>query len=433
MSGWFFAFLAAALGLAWWWSARRLRSDGAQLERALDELGEGKRPGRFAFRSGRFDQLARRLEHLAEVLDRSRRDVERSEAQLDTVLASMEEGVMVVDEHHVLRQTNPSFRKFFDLPADPRGQTVLRASRATELEALISTALSTSEVQTGEISVNGSRTPRHFAVSAVPMRDDEGRPGVVAILRDVSRLRQLEDVRREFVANVSHELRTPLSIFHGYVENLLDDPKMPMASQREVFEILRKHSLRLNALLEDLLTLARLESRNDELELAPVQLDKFLRDIVNDWSGRAARKNLVLAVEIDATIPPLLADARRLEQVFNNLLENAAKYTEEGGRITVKAAQIEGQAEVRVEDTGIGIPPADLAHIFERFYRADKARTRSLGGTGLGLSIVKHLVQSHGGSVRAESTYGKGTAIIIRLPLSENLAAPGGESKSLSS
>jgi len=212
-------------------------------------------------------------------------------------------------------------------------------------------------------------------------------------------------------------LRTPLSIFHGYVENLLDDPKMPAAGQREIFEILRKHSLRLNALLEDLLTLARLESRNDELELAPVRLGDLLRDIVNDWSGRVSQKKLQLALEVQPEIPPLLADSRRLEQVFNNLLENASKYTEDGGRISVKAVPVDGQVEVRIEDTGIGIPPADLSHIFERFYRADKARTRSLGGTGLGLSIVKHLVQSHGGSVRAESTYGKGTAIVLRLPL----------------
>jgi len=417
MSGWFFAMVAGAIGLAWMWNVRRGRRDWARLEQALDELGEGRKPTCFVFGGGRFAGMTGRLEAIAGELDRAHREGERSEAQLDTVLASMEEGVMVVDEHHVLRQTNPSFRKFFDLPADPRGQTVLRAARATELDALVSAALATGSIQAGEVLLNGSRSKRHFAVSAMPMRDDAGRPGVVAILRDVSRLRQLEEVRREFVANVSHELRTPLSIFHGYVENLLDDPKMPAAGQREIFEILRKHSLRLNALLEDLLTLARLESRNDELELAPVRLGDLLRDIVNDWSGRVSQKKLQLALEVQPEIPPLLADSRRLEQVFNNLLENASKYTEDGGRISVKAVPVDGQVEVRIEDTGIGIPPADLSHIFERFYRADKARTRSLGGTGLGLSIVKHLVQSHGGSVRAESTYGKGTAIVLRLPL----------------
>jgi len=423
MSGWFFAILAVAIGLGWWWSARRLRADVTRLERVLDDVGAGRVPESFIMGGGAFTHLPGRLERIAELLGQLRGDAERSEAQLDTVLASMEEAVMVVDEHHVLRQTNPSFRSYFDLTHDPRGQTVLRASRVTELEALVTEALATGEVQKGEIAVNGGRPNRHFAVSAVPMRDDAGRPGVVAILRDVSRLRQLEDVRREFVANVSHELRTPLSIFHGFVENLLDDPKMSMSGQREIFQILRKHSLRLNALLEDLLTLARLESRKDQIELAPVRLDEFLQGLAGDWSGRAREKKLTLALEIAPGLPVLPADVRRLEQVFSNLLENAAKYTDEGGRISVKAGVQGDSVEVRVEDTGIGIPPADLPHIFERFYRADKARTRLLGGTGLGLSIVKHLVQSHGGSVRAESTYGKGTAIVIRLPL-ESAAGP---------
>ncbi len=419
MSGWFFAFLAAALGLAWWWSARRLRSDGAQLERALDELGEGKRPGRFAFRSGRFDQLARRLEHLAEVLDRSRRDVERSEAQLDTVLASMEEGVMVVDAQHVLRQTNPSFLKFFDLKTDPRGQTVLRALREPAVEEMIAAALGSDEIQTGEVAFTGIKPARHFALQAVPMRDGEGRPGVVTIFRDVSRLRQLEEVRREFVANVSHELRTPLSIFHGYVENLLDDPGMPAKAQREIFEILRKHSLRLNALLEDLLILARLESRQDTLRPEPIRLGEFVASITGDWSSRIGNKGIELVTDIPADLPVLPADPMRLEQVVSNLLENATKYTEKGGRIAIAAAVAGRAIEVRVEDSGIGIPPADLPHVFERFYRADKARTRGQGGTGLGLSIVKHIVQAHGGTVQAASTYGKGTVITFRLPLPE--------------
>lgn len=418
MSGWIFALVAlSAVGVVWWFARRSQRRDWARLERVLDELGEGRRPDSFVFLGGgSFSHLPRRLEQLAELQERLQQEIQHGEANLQTVLASMEEGVMVVDAQHVLRQTNPSFRKFFDLKNDPRGQTVLRALRETEVEELITAALATDQMQSREVSFNGTKPARHFSVNAVPMRDDEGRPGVVAIFRDVSRLRQLEEVRREFVANVSHELRTPLSIFHGYVENLLDEPRMPAKAQREIFEILRKHSLRLNALLEDLLILARLESRHDTVNAEPLQLAEFVAGLRGDWANRTGKKGIELTIAIPADLPALHADPMRLEQVFNNLLENATKYTEQGGRIAITAAVADGMVEVRVEDSGIGIPPSDLPHIFERFYRADKARTRGQGGTGLGLSIVKHIVQSHGGTVQAVSTYGKGTSIIFRLP-----------------
>ena len=418
MSGWIFALVAlSAVGVVWWFARRSQRRDWERLEWVLDELGEGRRPDSFVFLGGgSFSHLPRRLEQLADLQERLQQEIQHGEANLQTVLASMEEGVMVVDAQHVLRQTNPSFRKFFDLKNDPRGQTVLRALRETEVEELITAALATDQMQAREISFNGTKPARHFSVNAVPMRDDEGRPGVVAIFRDVSRLRQLEEVRREFVANVSHELRTPLSIFHGYVENLLDEPRMPAKAQREIFEILRKHSLRLNALLEDLLILARLESRHDTVNAEPLQLAEFVTGLRGDWANRTGKKGIELSIAIPSDLPALHADPMRLEQVFNNLLENATKYTEQTGRIAITATVAEGMVEVRVEDSGIGIPPSDLPHIFERFYRADKARTRGQGGTGLGLSIVKHIVQSHGGTVQALSTYGKGTSIIFRLP-----------------
>jgi two-component system phosphate regulon sensor histidine kinase PhoR len=172
----------------------------------------------------------------------------------------------------------------------------------------------------------------------------------------------------------------------------------------------------LNALLEDLLTLARLESRPETLQIEPLNVEELVRGFVADWKLSAARKKIEVEVEIESGLPKLPADAHRIEQVLNNLLENAVKYTEQGGRICIRAQRADECFELRIEDTGIGIPPTDLVHIFERFYRADKARTRELGGTGLGLSIVKHIAQLHGGSVVAESTYGKGTAIIVRLP-----------------
>ena len=242
------------------------------------------------------------------------------------------------------------------------------------------------------------------------------RQEVVNLQANLPRLRQLEDVRREFVANVSHELRTPLAIFQGYVETLIDHPDLPPEDTRSMLEIMRKHSHRLNALVEDLLILARLESRDDKLHLAPVDVAAFLRETVADWSQRSAAKQIALTADIAPGLPQISADVFRLEQVLGNLIDNAIKYTNSGGRVAVRAAASRDGVEICVEDSGLGIPAADLPRIFERFYRADKGRSREHGGTGLGLSIVKHIVLAHGGTVRAESELGKGTSVIFQLP-----------------
>jgi len=408
--------VAGVLALCICWIWQRFTRDWRHLEQLLDELADGRKPGGFVFRhGGRFARLTYPLEKIAREQEKLHREIHDEAFNLRTILESMEEGVMVVDAHHTLRLVNPSFVALFELKADPVGQTVLHTLRETAFEEVISAALRTGHDQRSDVERTADK--RHFAVHAVPVREFAGSPGVVAIIRDITRLRQLEEVRREFVANVSHELRTPLSIFHGYLENLIDTPDLPRQDQIEIFEILRKHSRRLNALLEDLLTLARLESRQEKMVCVSMELPALLRSVASDWGQKLAAKKLAITVDAPEDLPRVGADPQRLEQVLHNLLENAVKFTESGGSIVLRAAVSNGAMEVRVEDSGQGIPPADLPHIFERFYRADKARTRELGGTGLGLSIVKHILQLHGGSVTAESKYGKGTAIILHLPL----------------
>jgi two-component system phosphate regulon sensor histidine kinase PhoR len=408
--------VAAVFALCTWWVWRRFAHDWRHLEQLLDELAAGRKPEGFVFRhGGRFARLTYPLEKIASEQEKLHHEIHDEAVNLRTILASMEEGVMVVDTHHTLRLVNPSFVALFDLKSDPVGQTVLRTLRETAFEELITTALRTGHLQKADVERTVDK--RHFYVHAVPVREFAGGPCVVAIIRDITRLRQLEEVRREFVANVSHELRTPLSIFHGYLENLMDEPSMARKDQMEIFEILRKHSRRLNALLEDLLTLARLESRQEKMVRISMELPALLRSVAGDWTQKLATKKLALKVEAPEDLPRVSADPQRLEQVLHNLLENAVKYTETGGNIVLSAAAQNGEMEVRVEDSGQGIPPTDLPHIFERFYRADKARSREQGGTGLGLSIVKHIIQLHGGSVAAESKYGKGTTIILHLPL----------------
>ncbi len=422
--GWFFASVLsvflAGLGLRF----RSFRRHWRQLESVIDELSQGREPKSFVFfGSSRFAKLGNQLEILADQQERLRRRRTRQEMNLQTILASMEEGVMVADLDHRIRLVNPALMRLFQVSFDPVGQSVLQILRAPDCDEIVSEALSSWQPQARELQIGGGKQPLHLSLNAMPMRNASGEEGVVTIFRDVTRLKQFEEMRREFVANVSHELRTPLSIFNGYLEHLRDNPELPRAQLVETVAVLERHSLRLNALVEDLLILARLESRDMVLQLEEIDVALFIREIAGYWKLHSARKNIGIFLDLEPSLPILYADALRLEQVLNNLVDNAIKYSPANREVRILASAVEGWLELRIEDQGVGITAADLPHIFERFYRADKARTREQGGTGLGLSIVKHIAQTHGGSVTAESIYGHGTKIILRLPL-EPTAAP---------
>lgn len=413
---------AALIGAAWLFSCLRLRRQRHKLAEALNALSTGEvSPSLDFLHTGFFTALLRPVQGVAEELTRLRQGMRDEAYSLKTVLESMEEGVMVVDHRHTLRLVNPSFLTLFEITRSPLGLSVLQALREPALQEMISGVLRTNAPASCDFSRQERGRIQHVAAHAVPMADARGGLNALVILRDVSRLKQLEDVRKEFVANVSHELRTPLAIFHGYVETLLDSPEMDREDLTGILLILKRHSGRLNALLEDLLILARLESRHEKLQIEPVALAAFCTTIVRDWRIRAGAKEVELVLELQEDLPTMPADPLRLEQVLSNLLDNALKYTPRGGEIRLRVEKPERDFLLTVEDTGAGIPPTDLPHIFERFYRADKARAREQGGTGLGLSIVKHIVQSHGGTVRAESIHAKGTKIILTFP--ENVPA----------
>ena len=220
------------------------------------------------------------------------------------------------------------------------------------------------------------------------------------------------------MANVSHELRTPLSIFRGYLETLLDDPHQPPGELLRILEIMERHSDRLNALVEDVLSLARLESPGMELNLSEIDLPELLHGIMRDWEKRFATKKLKSHLNFPGTLPHLHADETRLQELIYNLLDNAVKYSKPGGTVFLRAESEDASVRISVADQGPGISPDDLPRIFERFYRADKSRSTEQSGTGLGLSIVKHIAQLHGGSVEAKSELGKGTTITVSLPIS---------------
>jgi two-component system, OmpR family, phosphate regulon sensor histidine kinase PhoR len=228
------------------------------------------------------------------------------------------------------------------------------------------------------------------------------------------------------VANVSHELRTPLSIFRGYIETLLDDPHQPADELVRILEIMDRHAERLTLLAEDILSLAKLESPAATLDCVEIDLPEFLSGIWRDWQKRFAAKSLQGEFDAPGDLPLLLADENRLQEVIYNLLDNAIKYSKPGGKISLRCASEGEEIRISVTDEGVGIRAADLPRIFERFYRADKARSPdTIRGTGLGLSIVKHIVQLHGGSVRAQSELGRGSTFTVSLPIAAEVDGAG--------
>jgi two-component system phosphate regulon sensor histidine kinase PhoR len=247
---------------------------------------------------------------------------------------------------------------------------------------------------------------------------------VLLVLNDVTELRRLERVRSEFVANVSHELRTPLTCIKGYLETLLDGALDDRAHARRFLEVAGTHAERLDRLIDDLLELSNIES--GRVTLVPMRLD--LGDVVAGVEAMFERQTAQSRLTLERAVTPGLvvrADRDRLVQILVNLVDNAVKFTPEGGQVRIEAAPVAaGRVEVRVRDTGIGIPSTDLPRITERFYRVDKTRSREIGGTGLGLAIVKHLVQAHGGELRIESALGHGTTVSFTLPAAEGVTTP---------
>ena len=228
----------------------------------------------------------------------------------------------------------------------------------------------------------------------------------------------MDQVRRDFVANVSHELRTPLSILRGYIETLLDSPETSREELSRILRVMERHSKRLDLLAGDLLTLAQLESANPHLQLGDIDLSSFFRDVIHDLEKKLANKQFHLLVDVSPDLPPIHADPTRLQEALYNLLDNAVKYSRKRGEIRLSARKRDGEIELAVSDDGIGIAKEDLPRIFERFYRADKARSPDkVRGTGLGLAIVKHIAQLHGGRVEADSELGKGTTIRVLIPM----------------
>jgi two-component system phosphate regulon sensor histidine kinase PhoR len=316
---------------------------------------------------------------------------------------------------------NARARALLALPPGPteRGRPLVELARDPGLAGLMHDLAEGAAIASRDVVLGSART---LQVNAARLRDADGRVfGFVLVLHDVTELRRLEVVRRDFVANVSHELRTPLTAIKGYAETLLGPAGDDRETAKRFLAVIDRHSERLGRLIDDLLTLSDLELGRTALRIAPVAVGAAVDDVLQILGARFTHAGVTVEAEIAPGTPAALVDGDRLRQVLINLVDNAVKYTPGGGRIAVRAAAVHegqhaGMVQISVEDTGIGIPTGDLPRLTERFFRVDKARSRELGGTGLGLAIVKHIVQAHGGVLEISSTFGRGTLVRASFP-----------------
>lgn len=372
-------------------------------------------------------ELAAALNAMTDSLKETLHRLEREGERVRTIMESMAEGLLVIDGQGRISLANPAAEGLLGLKkGEASGRTPLEAVRSHDLDELVKAADREKGGASAEITLIAPRR-RILAGTAVALRKTGDAPqGTVLVLRDVTELKRLEEVRMEFVMNVSHELRTPLTAIRGYVETLLDGGLKDGEEAQRFLEIIHRHAERLGRLLNDLLDLSNIELERAPLHCRPLALPEIVRQALTTLTPLAEQKGVELTAAVPDELPSILADRDRLFQILVNLVDNAVKYTPEGGLVRLRAAILpttptqgthsQSVVEIVVEDTGIGIPRKDLPRITERFYRVDKARSREQGGTGLGLAIVKHLVQAHGGTLTIESELGKGTRVRVTFP-----------------
>ena len=377
--------VAAAIGIHFWWRQKFHRQQ-RQLQSDMEDFQQ-----------------------------RQRQTTVDAKAQQQVLFNSMLEGLLLLDRNRRIYLANRAFKNLFGIKIELRGKTIMEALRLHGLAELVERVETQGQVFEHELKLP-ELSERCLQVNAAVITNSAGeREGTILVFHDLTRLKQLERTREEFVANVSHELRTPLSLIKGYVETLLDGARDNPEVADRFLKIIERNTERLDLLIQDLLTISALESGRVTLNCQPVALHSLVEKVFSDLKPPADSKSVTLVNQLP--ILTVTADASRLEQVLANLVDNAIKYGRAQGRITVGGKKrSDGPVEIFVQDDGPGIPAEALDRVFERFYRADKARSREQGGTGLGLSIVKHIVHAHGGEVWVKSEPGKGATFCFTPP-----------------
>jgi len=369
------------------------------------------------FRDQCLNEQTRQAHDYAALTARREEELHAQAERTAALFDRMVEGLVVLGADGRIRLANRAAGALFDFVPPATGRTVLEATRHHEVAALVARLEHEAEVLNHELRLESVAETRYLQINALALRTADGAPdGAILVFHDLTRLRQLESVRQEFVANVSHELRTPLSLIKSAAETLIDGGRHDPAVTVRFLEIIEKQANRLTLLIDDLLLLARLDSGRIELNLTALALRGAAQEALDDAALVAGARRVRLENHVAEGVNAS-ADPERLRQVLTNLIDNAIKYGREGGTVVVGGRTLErGRVELTVRDDGPGIPAEARERIFERFYRADKARSREQGGTGLGLAIVKNVVHAHGGEVRVESAPGRGTEFFITLP-----------------
>ena len=370
------------------------------------------------------DELGSVERHLVDLAREMRGHLARSEeerAKLEAVLRSMTDGVVVLDHQGRIVLSNRSAIEQLELSSIDElvGARLSFVCRNPELTTLVEEVLkSPGATVQHEVNFPGRERNRVLSASGVAIADEDNPLGAILVLHDLTRVRQFEAMRADFVANVSHELRTPLTAIRGYAETLLHGALQDRDKAVQFVEVIQRHSERLTRLIDDLLTLSDLELGKTEIRPRPLAVAEVVGTPIEMLRQKAAERSIELRADVPEGLPEVFGDRDRLEQVLINLIDNAIKYSGPGSEVHVAAARLTGGAaiEISVRDNGVGIPEKDIPRLTERFYRVDRARSRELGGTGLGLAIVKHIVQAHGGALSVESQLGRGTTVRVTLP-----------------
>jgi len=341
--------------------------------------------------------------------------LENENFRIHAILSSMVEGVIAVDKDTRVLSLNPTAENIFNItPNSALGRIFLEVFPNNDIAEIITQVLKNSEFVSKELTLIWPMQ-KVFQVNASPLFESKTINGCLLVIHDITEMRRLETMRRDFVANVSHELKTPLTSIKGFVETLLEGALDDKENSLNFLKIINNHADRLNTLINDLLDLSRIESKEMLLHKEKFNLANLVNVVMLGFKSQAKQK----AVQLSSDLPQdleIFADKSKIEQVLTNLINNAIKYNKEKGFVRVYSEQLADKVKIIVEDSGSGIPARDILRIFERFYRVDKARSRELGGTGLGLSIVKHIVELHGGTTGVESTEGLGSKFWFTLP-----------------
>ncbi len=405
-------FLACLLGIL---LARTITTPISALTSKAEKIAEGEfeHIGQSAS-DDEIGKLTNTFSYMSGTLKATLDEIQSERDKVETVIQCMTDGVMAFNQEGQIIHINPAAKSMLDID-DPAKISFNSFFKELGADITLGHFLYLDMYSTVEKTVNFKNLVLNAFIT--PFRSEKAKTGgVVVVWQDVTKREKLEDVRREFVANVSHELNTPLTTIKSYTETLIDDNLGDKEMGMRFLNVICKEVDQMNRIVSDLLLLSRIDYSQTEWKKEPFSPDALVREVVEKFSLEAEKRGHTLTYEKSSIIPHMTGDRARIEQVLTNILSNAVKYTPDGGKIEVFAGHLLNETYIKVKDSGIGIPEADLGRIFERFYRVDKARSRAYGGTGLGLSIAKEIVEAHDGTITIQSKQGEGTTVLIRFP-----------------